>query len=94
MAGKKKTIDFETSLEQLEELVEQMESGELSLEDSLKAFEKGIKLTRECQEQLNNAEQKVTTLMEKSGVLELADEFDDEELDFDEDDFDDDEDFE
>ena len=64
---KAKKIDFEASLEQLEKLVEDMEDGELSLEDSLSAFEKGIKLTRECQQALAEAEQKVQLLLEKDG---------------------------
>ena len=55
-------IDFETTLKQLEELVQQMESGELGLEESLKAFERGVKLTRQCQTALKNAELKVQTL--------------------------------
>ena len=58
---------FETSLARLEELVAQMENGDLSLEASLKIFEEGIKLTRECQQALKNAEQKVKLLMEKTG---------------------------
>jgi exodeoxyribonuclease VII small subunit len=64
-----KKIDFEQSLGQLEQLVDQMEVGDLSLEESLKAFEAGVKLTRECQQALNEAEQKVTLLMEKDGEL-------------------------
>ena len=59
---------FEASLEKLESLVEQMESGDLSLDESLKLFEQGIKLTRECQQALATAEQKVNLLMEKNGV--------------------------
>ncbi len=70
MAAKKK-IDFEKSLAQLEELVVQMENGELSLEDSLKSFEQGIKLTRECQTALSAAQQRVEILMEKNGELGL-----------------------
>ncbi len=66
---KAKKIDFEASLGQLEQLVEQMEDGELSLEDSLKAFEQGVKLTRECQHALKEAEQKVQLLMEQNGEL-------------------------
>jgi len=61
--ARKKNLDFESSLEELEGIVENMESGELTLEASLKAFEKGIALTRECQEALNRAEQKVKILM-------------------------------
>ena len=66
-----KKIDFEASLAALEALVEEMEEGELSLEDSLAAFEKGIKLTRECQQALKSAEQKVQVLMEKNGEFLL-----------------------
>lgn len=62
-----KAFDFETSLAQLEKLVARMESGELGLEESLKAFEEGVKLTRQCQETLNSAQQKVQLLMEKNG---------------------------
>ena len=58
---------FEASLKKLEGLVDQMESGELSLEASLKIFEEGIKLTRECQKALKEVEQKVSLLMEKNG---------------------------
>ena len=64
---KAKKIDFEASLGQLEQLVEQMEDGELSLEESLKAFEQGVKLTRECQQALKQAEQKVQLLTEQNG---------------------------
>jgi Exodeoxyribonuclease VII small subunit (EC 3.1.11.6) len=66
----KKTPNFEKSLEQLESLVAQLESGELSLEDSLKTFEQGIKLTRSCQSALQEAEQKVELLLkEENGKL-------------------------
>lgn len=62
--SKKKTDtpSFEQSLSELEALVERMESGELSLEDSLSAFERGIALTRSCQQALQAAEQKVEIL--------------------------------
>ncbi len=53
---------FESALSELEELVERMESGELSLEESLKSFEQGIALTRSCQQALSEAEQKVEIL--------------------------------
>jgi exodeoxyribonuclease VII small subunit len=62
MATRKKSIDFETSLKQLESIVENLEEGNLGLEDSLKAFEKGIKITRECQQALQKAEQRVRVL--------------------------------
>ena len=48
MTEKKKNINFEKSLNDLEKIVEELESGDLSLEDSLKAFEKGIKLARDA----------------------------------------------
>ena len=69
-AKKQADFDFEGALEQLEELVASMEDGELSLEDSLKAFEKGIKLTRDCQTALKNAEQKVQVLLDENGQPE------------------------
>tara|TARA_B100001059_G_C17280690_1_gene308089 strand:- start:206 stop:445 length:240 start_codon:yes stop_codon:yes gene_type:complete len=63
-------FNFEKALENLEEIVSSMENGELTLEDSLKAFEKGIKLTRECQGALRDAEQKVRVLLNESGDTE------------------------
>ena len=65
-----KEFNFEEALENLEELVSSMENGELSLEDSLKAFERGIKLTRECQTALKDAEQKVQVLINEEGDTE------------------------
>ena len=69
----KKSYPFEESLEKLEALVERMEQGDLSLEDSLKTFEEGIKLTRECQQALAKAEQKVKMLIEESGEVTEVD---------------------
>lgn len=66
----KTTFHFEQSLAELESLVERMESGEMSLEDSLKAFEQGIKYTRDCQNALTKAEQKVQLLLQKNGRIE------------------------
>ena len=71
MAKKKSAgFDFEKALQDLEDLVTSMEQGELSLEESLLAFEKGIKLTRECQTALKQAEQKVQLLINESGATE------------------------
>jgi exodeoxyribonuclease VII small subunit len=71
MAAKKPPlIDFEKSLAELEQLVERMEQGDLSLEASLQHFERGIALTRTCQSALQQAEQKVTQLLEKNGQVE------------------------
>ena len=69
MIDKKKSIDFEKSLKELEGIVEELESGELSLEKSLKSFEQGIKLTRQCQSELERAELKVKKLVEENGEL-------------------------
>jgi exodeoxyribonuclease VII small subunit len=55
-------ISFEQALAELEQLVEEMERGDLSLQESLQSFERGIALTRHCQESLQAAEQKVTML--------------------------------
>jgi exodeoxyribonuclease VII small subunit len=66
----KKSYPFEQSLVKLENLVEKMEAGDLTLEDSLKTFEEGIRLTRECQQALSQAEQKVKMLIEENGQLE------------------------
>ncbi len=60
-------FDFEKALKELEGLVEAMEHGDLSLEQSLKDFERGIELTRACQKALEGAEQKVRILMERDG---------------------------
>ncbi len=63
--------DFEKSLNELEQLVRDLEQGELSLELSLAAFERGVKLTRECQSALKSAEQRVEQLVQNSdGTLE------------------------
>lgn len=56
-------MDFEKKLKKLEDLVEVMESGDLSLDKALKSFEDGIKLSRECNEELEKAEQKVKVLL-------------------------------
>ena len=66
-----KIPDFETALAELEALVEKMEQGDMSLDESLKQFERGIKLTRSCQQSLRDAEQKVQILLEKNGQESL-----------------------
>ena len=70
--ARKKAADFETSLAELQTLVERLESGELSLEDSLGAFEQGIRLTRDCQASLSQAEEKEQILLERDGELDEA----------------------
>lgn len=59
-----KNSNFEQQLETLEEIVEQLEGGKLPLDEALKVFENGVKLTRQCQQLLSDAEQKVTLLMQ------------------------------
>lgn len=76
MPAKKKAVDFEQSLADLEALVARMEQGDLSLDDSLKAFADGVKLTRECQARLAEAELKVNQLINDQGELRLAPFFD------------------
>jgi len=61
------TLDFEQALAELDALVTRMEQGELSLEDALAQFERGIALTRQCQEALKTAELRVQKLVEKQG---------------------------
>ena len=64
--------NFESALEELEQVVEQLESGELSLEDSLSAFEKGVGLVRFCNQKLNEVEQKIEMLVkDKEGRMQL-----------------------
>lgn len=68
---KKQSVDLEKSMRELEQIVEQLESGVLSLDKSLKQFEKGVKLSRDCQAALTDAEQKVQVLM-NSGLKDIA----------------------
>jgi len=68
----RKTVNLEKSLTDLEDLVEELEAGDLPLEKAMKKFEEGIKLTRGCQAALKEAEQKVEILLKSAGgeVLE------------------------
>jgi exodeoxyribonuclease VII small subunit len=68
-----KSFNLEKSLAELEELVEELESGDLPLEKAMKKFEAGIKLTRGCQAALKEAEQKVEILLKSAGSEELED---------------------
>ena len=77
-ADQTEEINFEQALEELEILVSQMESGELSLDESLKAFERGVTLTRQCQSALQQAELKVQALTEDGELVDLdSEEIDD-----------------
>ena len=72
MSDKNNSKDFESSLEKLGEIVAELESGDLPLEKSIKAFEEGIKLTRHCQNLLSKAELKIQKLVETNdGSLDL-----------------------
>ena len=63
------TKTFEENLDQLEEIVQTLEQGTVSLDESLKAFEKGIKLSRSCQNELTKAEKKVEILISENGDI-------------------------
>ena len=74
MPKKKKETSFENDLERLEELVNKMESGDATLEQSLVWFEQGMDLIRSCQDQLTNAEQKVQELIQNTnGEIDTKD---------------------
>ncbi|MEP0354466.1 MAG: exodeoxyribonuclease VII small subunit [Paraglaciecola sp.] len=65
------SLTFEQSMKELEDLVSQMEQGDLPLEDALKNFERGIELARFSQQKLKDAEQKVQILTTKNGQQNL-----------------------
>ena len=60
-----KNTDFEKSLDELENIVEQLQNGDISLDESIKLFERGIKLSDECRKTLETARQKITSLTEE-----------------------------
>ena len=72
MARRKKR-DYEAAIAELESLVERLEQGDISLEESLKLYESGVLLSRDCQEALQQAEQKVQMLLQQSGETQLVD---------------------
>ena len=74
-SSKKKAPDLEKTLTELEDIVEQLEEGDIPLEEALKQFEKGVKLSRDCQTALKAAEQRVKVLMD--GELKDLDQDDD-----------------
>ena len=65
--------DFESSLNELEAIVARLETGDLSLENSLKEFERGVELTRNCHQALQKAEQRVQQLVDEDGQLRFED---------------------
>ena len=64
-----KDLNFEQSIEELEKIAKELESGELSLDDSIKKFEDGMKLSKKWTEYLENAEKRINILIEKDGEL-------------------------
>lgn len=73
MARKPAELDFETTLSQLENIVSRLEAGDLPLEEALKEFENGVKLAKLGQERLQQAEQRIQILLQKSDNAPLAD---------------------
>lgn len=72
----KKPVNLEKALADLETLVDELESGDLPLEKAMQKFEEGIKLTRQCQAALREAEQKVEILVQSAGGKEALESFD------------------
>tara|TARA_R110001599_G_scaffold47520_3_gene137760 strand:+ start:3458 stop:3739 length:282 start_codon:yes stop_codon:yes gene_type:complete len=73
MVAKRKKLEYEAAVSELESLVERLEKGDISLEESLKLYERGVLLTRDCQEALQAADQKVQMLLQQSGQSALVD---------------------
>ena len=71
MARDSKSMDFEQALAELEGLVERLERGDLPLDEALKAFERGVSLTRHCQSSLQAAQQKVEILLKRNGQPQI-----------------------
>jgi|TARA_B100000989_G_scaffold109317_1_gene80195 exodeoxyribonuclease VII small subunit len=69
--AKDKKIDFELSLKELESIIEKLEDENINLEDSVKSFEKGINLVKECQQQLQNAELKIKKLLDDGSSSDI-----------------------
>lgn len=67
MVDDQKAISFEQALSNLEQIIEQLENGEISLEKSLKLFEQGVKLAQTCTERLDDYEAKIEVLMKENG---------------------------
>ena len=72
MGSREEAPAFENALEELETIVERMEDGEPSLEESLKLFERGMDLTRTCQKALDDAEQRIRTLAESESPSDAS----------------------
>ncbi|MCI8655083.1 MAG: exodeoxyribonuclease VII small subunit [Clostridia bacterium] len=68
-----KKVDFEKSMEELENIVTKLEKGDLNLDESVEEFEKGMKISKECNKILENAEKRITILLQKDGNIEEED---------------------
>ena len=80
MTAPKKSKDFESALERLEEITGQLESGEASLEQSIELYTEGLQLAKDCHQKLEAAEKKIKVITEKNNIPVEAD-FDSEEAD-------------
>ena len=69
--SKKDTVNFESSIKKLEQIVAKLEDGDISLEESVKSFEEGVGLVKECQKQLSAAELKVKKLLDNGDTVDL-----------------------
>ena len=85
LTRKTRIPDFEKSLRELEQLVEKLEQGDLPLDDALKAFERGVALTRSCQSALQQAQSRVEILSQRNGTAEIES-FEDDAAELDDDD--------
>ena len=68
-----KEINFEDSMESLEKIVAELEKGDLNLDDSIKKFEQGMKISKECNSKLEDAEKRITVLIEENNDLKEED---------------------
>lgn len=68
MAGKTKYKNYETAMERLEEITEQLEAGEPTLEDAIKLYTEGLEIAKFCTEKLNDAEEKIKIISDKNGL--------------------------
>lgn len=66
-------IKFEEAMEQLEKIAQELEKGNLSLEESISKFEEGMKLSKQCNNMIEEAEKKITILLSKDGKMEEQD---------------------
>jgi len=80
MATKKKYRDFESAVERLEEITDQLEAGETSLEDSIKLYTEGLEIAQYCEKKLTEAQKKIKIVREKNN-LPVEKEFDEEKAD-------------